>query len=211
VARGSLTGDFQWYVQRSGAGELYVDMSRLQGLASGRGSLLEMTFKVAAGAQPGVVDLNLTWVSLNEGRLTLTPLPQPGQDDADGRVTVAAPAPAAAPARPGLLSALGSALRRVLGAEEALLEAQSMPSPLQAVAARAIASDDAVRALPQVSMGDAATAAATSVSTPSASRGWVKQFVATPPGKAPSANAGLRVTVPTSVSTAAHPVVREVN
>ena len=94
VNRGSMTGDFQWYIARHGEGELYVDMSRLHALAGGTGSLLELRFRIAADAQPGVADLDLTWVSLNEGRLTLTPLPQPGPDAADGLLTIEGDAPA---------------------------------------------------------------------------------------------------------------------
>jgi hypothetical protein len=89
VGRGSVTGDFQWVIQRQSAGELYVDMSRLVRLGAGSGSLLELTFRVSAEAQPGTVDLDLTWVSLNEGRLTLTPRPQAGKDGSDGEVRIA--------------------------------------------------------------------------------------------------------------------------
>ncbi|MCC7081093.1 MAG: right-handed parallel beta-helix repeat-containing protein [Burkholderiales bacterium] len=90
VGRGSVSGDFHWLVQRRGEGELYVDMSRLSALGAGSGSLLELRFRVAADAQSGVADLDLAWVSLNEGRLTLNPLPQPGPDAADGLVTIEA-------------------------------------------------------------------------------------------------------------------------
>ncbi|MCC7082436.1 MAG: tandem-95 repeat protein, partial [Burkholderiales bacterium] len=100
IARGSMTGDFQWYVERQSAGELYVDLSRLSALTGGSGSLLELSFRVAADATPRVVDLDLAWVKLNEGRLTLNPLPRPGRDGADGQVTIEALAPAPQPDLP---------------------------------------------------------------------------------------------------------------
>jgi hypothetical protein len=95
VERGSLTGDFQWYLERRGEGELYVDMSRLHALEAGSGSLIELRFRVAADAEPGMVDLDLAWASLDEGRLTLSPRPQPGPDAADGMLTIEAGTPAA--------------------------------------------------------------------------------------------------------------------
>ena len=110
VERGSLTGDFQWYLERRGEGELYVDMSRMHALAAGSGSLIELRFRVAADAQPGVVDLDLTWASLDEGRLTLSPRPQPGPDAADGVLTIEGDAPAAPVMAPAANAAQGPAL-----------------------------------------------------------------------------------------------------
>ena len=112
IGRGSVSGDFQWYLQRRGEGEMYVDMSRLQALTAGSGSLLELKFRVRADAKPGVVDLDLSWVSLNEGRLTLNPQPRAGRDGADGQVRIEALAPAVA--KPGLLAVLAEALKRKL-------------------------------------------------------------------------------------------------
>jgi hypothetical protein len=205
VGRGSVTGDFQWYLTRRGEGELYVDMSRLTALGAGSGSLLELTFRVAPDAQPGVVDLDLSWVSLNEGRLTLTPLPVPGPDGSDGQVRIVGeplqpqlepqpePQPQPEP-RPGLLSALGGALKRVLTRADASLE--TPPSAPVSAAAVALA-PDAVRALPRVEVsGQAGPTVSTSYDPQQ--RAWVKGFVATPVAKTPNVNAALKVTVPAS-------------
>ncbi|MBL8374423.1 cadherin-like domain-containing protein, partial [Accumulibacter sp.] len=87
VRRGSLTGDFEHYVESRQAGSLTVDMSRLEKLTGGQGSVLELDFRVAAEAA-GMVDIDLQWTQLNQTRLTLNPAPQPGADRTDGRVQV---------------------------------------------------------------------------------------------------------------------------
>ncbi|HNL97161.1 MAG TPA: Ig-like domain-containing protein, partial [Accumulibacter sp.] len=117
VRRGSLTGDFAWFVTSQEPGRIVVDMSRLEALQGGAGTLLEVDLRVKAGAQPGVSPIDLQYVSLNDGRLTLGVVPQVGADATDGRVTVsdagvllAVPevtlaATAASPGAAGVLSA----------------------------------------------------------------------------------------------------------
>ncbi len=90
VRRGSLTGDFTNYVENRQAGSLTVDMSRLEKLAGGSGTLLELDYRVAAYAQ-GTFELDLQWVQLNQTRLTLNPAPQVGADSTDGAVRVNLP------------------------------------------------------------------------------------------------------------------------
>jgi Ca2+-binding RTX toxin-like protein len=99
VRKGSLTGDFQWIVQRATPGELRVDMARLNALAGGRGSLLDLDLRVRSGVAPGSYRLDLQWTSLNDGRLTLTTVPTPGPDATDGSLHVF-PAFLAAPTAP---------------------------------------------------------------------------------------------------------------
>jgi hypothetical protein len=73
---------------------------------SGGGSLLEVDYRVAPIAEAGPIALDLRQVTLNEGGLVLTPLPVPGPDPTDGRITVvnaAAPALAEAAIRPALI------------------------------------------------------------------------------------------------------------
>jgi hypothetical protein len=88
VRRGSLTGDFQYFVTNQQAGSLLVDMSRLEQMQGGQGTLLELDFRVAVDAN-GVLDLDLQWARLNDTRLTLNPAPLFGLDPTDGRVLVA--------------------------------------------------------------------------------------------------------------------------
>jgi len=88
IRRGSLTGDFQYFVARQQAGELLVDMSRLEQMAGGQGSVLELEFRVAASAA-GLVEVDLQWARLNDTHLTLNPAPLFGADPTDGAVFVA--------------------------------------------------------------------------------------------------------------------------
>jgi hypothetical protein len=58
VRRGSLTLDFQWFVENRQPGVVSVDLSGLHPLTGGQGSLLELDFKVLATAlAPVVIDL----------------------------------------------------------------------------------------------------------------------------------------------------------
>jgi len=89
VRRGSLTGDFDYFVSQQQTGSLMVDMSRLTQMQGGQGSVLEVDFRVADDAS-GVLDIDLQWARLNDTRLTLNPAPQLGSDPTDGKVTVTA-------------------------------------------------------------------------------------------------------------------------
>jgi PKD repeat protein len=87
VRRGSLTGDFGQYLENRQGDSLTVDMSRLEKMAGGSGTLLELDFRVAADAH-GTLDLDLQWAQLNQTRLTLNPAPQAGVDPTDGAIRV---------------------------------------------------------------------------------------------------------------------------
>jgi hypothetical protein len=65
-------------------------MSRLYALDCAYGSLLQLQFRVAAGAS-GTLRVDLVEATLNETRLTLNPAPQLGADPTDGTIRVNAP------------------------------------------------------------------------------------------------------------------------
>ena len=95
VRRGSLSGDFQWFVRKDEPGLLSIDMARLEPLAGGSGTLLEIDFRIRDSAPAGQTAVDLQFVSLNDTRLTLNPAPTPGLDPTDGTITVVRPAAAA--------------------------------------------------------------------------------------------------------------------
>ena len=97
VRRGSVTGDFGWFVSSQQPGLLTVDMSRLEALADGTGTLLDIDLRVREDAPLGVSPIDLQYALLNDGHLTLGVVPQPGADETDGRVTVAAQAASGRP------------------------------------------------------------------------------------------------------------------
>jgi hypothetical protein len=88
VRKGDLTVDFDWLVDRSTPGILRVDMARLSSLQGGEGNLLELDFHVHDDVAAGSYRLDLQWVSLNDGRLTLSPAPKAGVDFTDGSIQV---------------------------------------------------------------------------------------------------------------------------
>jgi VCBS repeat-containing protein len=92
VNRGQLTRDFGFYIESRERNSVYVDMATLQALEGGSGSLLELRFRIRAGTAPSIA-IDLQEVSLNVGRLTLTPNPQIGADATDGHISVTAPLP----------------------------------------------------------------------------------------------------------------------
>ena len=85
VRRGSLTTDYQWYLEHRQPGGITVDMSRLKPLDGGQGSLLELDFKVSAQAS-GPIPLDLQAARLNDSRLTLNSAPRIGSDATDGMI-----------------------------------------------------------------------------------------------------------------------------
>jgi len=91
VRRGSLTGDFQWFIQKHDEGQLIIDTSRLQALAGGHGSLVELEFQVSAKAKPGAQLIDLQWARLNDSHLTLGVVPKPGLDPTDAMLRIASP------------------------------------------------------------------------------------------------------------------------
>jgi hypothetical protein len=90
VRKGDLTVDFDWLVDRSAPGILRVDMARLSALQGGQGNLLELDFHIHDEVAAGSYRLDLQWVSLNDGRLTLNPAPKAGLDATDGSIQVQA-------------------------------------------------------------------------------------------------------------------------
>jgi VCBS repeat-containing protein len=90
VGPGNLTGDFLLRETGRGAGRLAIEMSRLYALDCAYGSLLQLQFRVAAGAS-GTLRVDLVEATLNETRLTLNPAPQLGADPTDGTIRVNAP------------------------------------------------------------------------------------------------------------------------
>ncbi len=73
-----------------GPGSLAIEMSRLHALDCAFGSLLQLQFRVAAGAS-GTLRIDLVEATLNETRLTLNPAPQLGADPTDGAIRVNPP------------------------------------------------------------------------------------------------------------------------
>jgi hypothetical protein len=65
-------------------------MSRLYALDCAYGSLLQLQFRVAAGAS-GTLRIDLVEATLNETHLTLNPAPQAGVDPTDGAIRVTPP------------------------------------------------------------------------------------------------------------------------
>jgi hypothetical protein len=88
VRRGSVTGDFGWFITGREPGRITVDMSRLDALQDGSGTLLDIDLRIRADALPGVTPIDLQYASLNDGRLTLNVVPQVGADASDGRITI---------------------------------------------------------------------------------------------------------------------------
>lgn len=100
VRRGTLIGDFDLFLANvdSANGTIRVGLGRTAGPIAGRGSgsVIEMTFRIKAGAPTGPAIINLrhdqgtTLTQLNEGGLVLNPAPNnnPG-DTLDGLIAVA--------------------------------------------------------------------------------------------------------------------------
>ena len=87
---GNLTGDFLMGNPSRGPGSLTIEMSRLHALDCAYGSLLELQFRVAAGAS-GTLRVDLVEATLNETHLTLNPAPLAGVDPTDGAIRVIPP------------------------------------------------------------------------------------------------------------------------
>ena len=89
VRRGSVTADFDFYVQQLTDGSVRIDTARMQALGAGSGSLLELDFRIKA-APTATTMIDLQSARLNAGRLTLTFEPQIGDDPTDGRIALSA-------------------------------------------------------------------------------------------------------------------------
>ncbi|MEQ8494665.1 MAG: right-handed parallel beta-helix repeat-containing protein, partial [Gammaproteobacteria bacterium] len=88
VRRGSVTGDFEWLTDTGTPGVIKVDLARIDALPGGRGSLVDLDFRVKDAVRPGRYLVDLVWASLNDGRLTLNPVPMAGEDHTDGWLRV---------------------------------------------------------------------------------------------------------------------------
>lgn len=98
VRLAGVAADFQYLVKDiSVPGRLRIDASRLAPVAQGTGTVLEIQFRILPTAS-GTLAVDLQWAALNDTRLTLNPLPQPGADATDGRITVTPPQAVAKPA-----------------------------------------------------------------------------------------------------------------
>ncbi len=72
-------------------GTIVIAVFAAEGIPDVDGSLVELQFTIRAGVAAGTTtDLDLTFVRLNEGSITVDVMPQPGADATDGRITVIA-------------------------------------------------------------------------------------------------------------------------
>jgi len=86
VRLGGLTQDFQYFVKDTSVpGRIVLDLARMEALRGGAGTLVELEFRIADGAQ-GSLAIDLQATALNETRLTLNAESQPGLDPTDGRI-----------------------------------------------------------------------------------------------------------------------------
>ncbi|MBP6853603.1 MAG: hypothetical protein KA164_18545, partial [Rhodoferax sp.] len=91
VRRGALTGEFGWFVVGQSPGRINIDMSNLDALQGGTGTVLNVDLRIRPDAAHGEAWIDLQYARLNDGRLTLNTDPQVGPDINDGLVTVGAP------------------------------------------------------------------------------------------------------------------------
>ena len=90
IRRGDLTSDFGWYLDKSQPGVIDIEMTRFERMTGGTGDLLLIEFLVNSTARGNVL-LDLTEVSLNQGRLSLNTSPRSGLDVTDAYLNVQAP------------------------------------------------------------------------------------------------------------------------
>jgi hypothetical protein len=209
VRKGNVTADFGWYLDRQTPGLIVVDMSRLDPLVAGSGSLLEIDLRIARGAS-GTLPIDLQSVRLNEGRLTLGVVPTNGADATDGAIVVVPPASQPSTTERGGLRGLMSRLASSLGgvfarssAAEISLEASMAPVlPLAGVAA-SVRED--VRSLateaPRVDLDGAwvqfgSDASANSLQSRTGSTDWKLSFVQEGSSAVRQPNSTLKITLP---------------
>ncbi|MBN8225147.1 MAG: cadherin-like domain-containing protein [Xanthomonadales bacterium] len=195
VRRGSISGDFGWFIASTEAGRITVDMTRLAALAGGAGTLLDIDLRVRADALPGVSPIDLQYARLNDGHLTLGVVPQPGADETDGRITVAAQAETGHPevtAAP--LSAAAPRAERVIGAD-AWSAAPAIGGPASVAPVIDLAASFSLPA-----------AISEAMAIDSGRKPWLKDYLGNVGQARPtSPNAGLKVSVtqPAAIRTAA--------
>ena len=72
-----------------GAGTIVIWVFAAEGLDSGSGSLVDITFTAAGDAAVGTsTEIDLAEVVLNEKEISVDPEPQPGEDSTDGQITL---------------------------------------------------------------------------------------------------------------------------
>ncbi|MBL8374519.1 MAG: hypothetical protein JNL91_08075, partial [Candidatus Accumulibacter sp.] len=199
VRRGSITGDFGWFITGNEPGRITVDMSRLEALQGGAGTLLDIDLRIRADALPGVTPIDLQYASLNDGRLTLNVLPQVGADASDGRITIAGKA-AGTPVGAPVAATTPLATPFATGASDALPQAQPaaleggwypVPVPGNTTAAAPVIDLAASFSLPP--------AISEAIVADGKRKPWLKDYLGNV-GQASKAspNAGLKVIVPVS-------------
>ena len=87
VQKGSLTQQFNMFIYGANDGILKIDLSGVNPVSSGKGSIAVALFRVKGLPASGTTSLDLQWVNLNDGQLVLTPAPVVGADPTDGRIT----------------------------------------------------------------------------------------------------------------------------
>jgi hypothetical protein len=197
VQRGDLSGDFDWFISKAAPGSVVVDMSRLNAITDGSGTLLELVLQVRADAQPGRSLIDLQFASLNDGHLTLSTQPQSGADASDTWVTLGGAVAASADLAPGLnLQATPENLRSgrdgAASAQDATLAIDGDPA--------ATLGGKSPRA-PSVRLDRLAPAAAARAATALSPPGWWRGFVdqqADATSQRLTSAASLKVLVPTS-------------
>jgi len=179
VDKGSLTGDFDWFLKKEEPGLLTLDMSRMHAMSGGQGTLAVIIFQVDAQATTGRYAIDMQWASLNEDALTLNPAPQPGVDRTDTIISVTghrrlpqAPLPAMAPP----VSAAAPAL-------------DDLPPPVLPPSAAAPVIDLGVRSLAS-DPGKAVAAPA------AAEKAWVSKFVNTLGSSTAERNPNAKLRIP---------------
>jgi hypothetical protein len=89
VRKGSLTQNATLLTNvESAAGMIRIAMVLPRPLGPGSGSLVEIEYRVKETALPGPALLDMRHITLNEGSLVLTVVPQVGEDATDGRITI---------------------------------------------------------------------------------------------------------------------------
>jgi hypothetical protein len=210
VRRGSISGDFGWFIASTEAGRITVDMTRLAALAGGAGTLLDIDLRVRADALPGVSPIDLQYARLNDGHLTLGVVPQPGADETDGRITVAgraaAVAAAAAPVGDGTEEAPSRALPPSLATGWPSLAAQSPFGLASPAASVVLASSEVTPPAPVIDLAGRFTvpgAVSKGIAADGRSKVWLKDYLGNVgQARTASPNSALRVTVPAAAASA---------
>ena len=213
VRRGSVTGDFGWFVSSQQPGLLTVDMSRLEALADGTGTVLDIDLRVREDAPLGVSPIDLQYALLNDGHLTLGVVPQPGADETDGRISVAgrvaAVAAPAAPVGDGTEETPAPALPPSLATGWPSLAAQTAQNPFGLASPAvnvALAPSEVTPPAPVIDLAGRFTvpgAVSKGIAADGRSKVWLKDYLGNVgQARTASPNSALRVTVPAAAASA---------